>query len=83
MAFEKQLVERGLNVNPRVDEMYEIIKLKSPLNRPLIKETWRSTNNKNFNEIISTIEQCWDENPEGRINSALVAHRMRLLELLI
>jgi hypothetical protein len=79
MAFEKQLNENHLNLNPRVDEMYKIINLKSPLNRPLIKLSWRNTNNKIFNEIISTMEQCWDQNPEGRISSALVAHRLRQL----
>lgn len=80
MAFEKQLRDHNFNINnPQVNEMLHINNLKSPSNRPLIKSSWTKTNNKIINEILSTMEQCWDQNPEGRINAALVAFRMRQL----
>ncbi|CAF2783143.1 unnamed protein product [Rotaria sp. Silwood2] len=80
MAYEKQLIEHGLNsVNPQVNDMLQIINLEKPFNRPLIKNNWIRSNNKSINEIVYTIEQCWDQNPEGRISAALVALRMRQL----
>ncbi|CAF3636289.1 unnamed protein product, partial [Rotaria sp. Silwood2] len=68
MAYEKQLIEHGLNsVNPQVNDMLQIINLEKPFNRPLIKNNWIRSNNKSLNEIVYTIEQCWDQNPAGRI----------------
>jgi hypothetical protein len=55
--------------------MLQIIHL---FNRPTINSSWRKLNNKSINDIIITIEQCWDQNPDARITAALVAHRMRL-----
>ncbi|CAM4914168.1 unnamed protein product [Rotaria socialis] len=80
LPFEKQLTARNLNSsNPQINEMLQIINLEKPLNRPLIELYWKNTNKKSFNEILSTMEQCWDQTPEGRITAALVALRMRQL----
>ena len=75
MPYEEQLIEKHFNRNPSIDEMLQIINLESPLNRPLIYSSWR--NLRKINEILLTIEQCWHSTPEGRINSSLVAHRIR------
>ncbi|CAF1391737.1 unnamed protein product [Rotaria sordida] len=80
MAYEKQLIQHGLdNINPQVNDILQIINLEKPNNRPLIKSLWRKSNKKSINEILLTMEQCWDQNPEGRISAALVALRMRQL----
>lgn len=78
MPFEDQLIERNLNRNPTVGEMLQIVHLPSPRNRPLIKPDWR-TSSTTVNLFIQTIEQSWDQLPEARISSALVAHRLRQL----
>ncbi|CAF3951087.1 unnamed protein product, partial [Rotaria magnacalcarata] len=80
LPFEKQLTARNLNSsNPQINDMLQIINLEKPLNRPLIELYWKNTTKRSFNEILSTMEQCWDQTPEGRITAALVALRMRQL----
>lgn len=78
MPFESQLTERKFHRNPTIEEMLEIVNLDPPLNRPLIRASWR--NQPRVNEIILTIEQCWHYLSEGRINSSLVAHRIRQIQ---
>ena len=76
MPFERQLVERKLEVvNPSVEDMIKVIQLQSPLNRPLVDPIWSDR----FGEIVRTMEQCWDQNPDGRLMAALVAQRMEIL----
>ncbi len=71
---------RKLNVNdPSVEDMLQIINLNNEINRPIIKSSWRKSPDNSFKEMIRTIEQCWDQNPDGRISAALVAVRMRQL----
>ena len=78
MPYEEQLSSRNLPLNPSVGEMLEILHLPPPFNRPLIRQTWRSTSTR-LEHFLQTIEQAWETLPEARINSALVAHRMRQL----
>ncbi|CAF1528501.1 unnamed protein product [Rotaria sp. Silwood1] len=79
-AYDKQLIEHGLNCkNPEVNDMLKIINLEKPFNRPFIKSSWKTSDNRIIKEILFTMEQCWDQNPEGRINAALVALRMKQL----
>jgi hypothetical protein len=79
MPYEYQLRSNDLNLNPTINEMLQIMNLSSPLNRPLIRSSWKNSSCEYLNEICSTMEQCWDQNPEGRINAALVALRMTQL----
>ncbi|UJR34390.1 hypothetical protein I4U23_021798 [Adineta vaga] len=74
LPFENELRQRGLNITPSINEMLQIIHLEYPNNRPLIKKIWKE--NSKFKSICSTIEECWDQNPEGRISAPLVALRM-------
>lgn len=80
MPFEIQLIEHEINsINPEIKDMFQIVNLDKPMNRPLIKSSWKKTNKKSINEILLTMEQCWDQNPEGRITAALAASRMKQL----
>ncbi|CAF1162366.1 unnamed protein product [Adineta steineri] len=79
MPFDNQLRERHLSCSPSINDMLQIINLPSPLNRPLIRSSWKESKNKNINTISETMGQCWDQIPEGRIRAALVALRMQKL----
>ncbi|CAF1047538.1 unnamed protein product [Adineta ricciae] len=75
LPFESQLRQRGFSLNPSINEMFQIISLEQPNNRPLTKKFWKE--NSKLNKICSTMEECWDQYPEGRISAALVASRMQ------
>ena len=77
MPYEEQLRAAGVQKSPSISDMARVMRLDPPSNRPLIKESWRSDTT--LNEIIQTIEECWETNPEARINSSVVASRMRKL----
>lgn len=79
MPYESQLQSHNLNLNPSINEMLQIINLEYPLNRPLIRSSWKKSSNGYLNEICSTMEECWDQNPDGRINAGLVSLRMSKL----
>jgi hypothetical protein len=55
--------------------------LPNPLNRPLINQLWRNLNKQWLNQIITTMEECWDQTPEARISSALAARRIQQLTI--
>ncbi|CAF1691390.1 unnamed protein product, partial [Adineta ricciae] len=41
LPFESQLRQRGFSLNPSINEMFQIISLEQPNNRPLIKKFWK------------------------------------------
>ncbi len=78
--FESQLIENKLNMtNPTVNDMSKIMLLSVPLNRPLINPLWINSNKSCINSIISIMDACWCQDPDGRIASATVLHRIQKL----
>jgi len=76
LPYDEQLKERGIDGNPSINQMLEIVLGDSTSNRPFIRSSWRKSTLIN-EKLIRTIEQCWDSTPEGRISSSLVAHRLK------
>lgn len=77
MPYEEQLKEKGIDGNPSIDQMLEIVNSEGPSSRPLIRSSWRKSSIIS-EKLLRTIEQCWDSTPEGRINASLVAHRLNI-----
>lgn len=76
LPYDEQLKERGIDGNPSINQMLEIVLSDSTSNRPFIRSSWRKSTLIN-EKLIRTIEQCWDSTPEGRISASLVAHRLK------
>ena len=76
LPYDAQLKSRGVEGNPTIDQMLEIVLSECPTNRPSISPTWRKSPWVN-EKLLGTIEQCWDATPEGRITASLVAHRLK------
>jgi serine/threonine protein kinase len=77
MPYEEQLAQKKFDRNPKIIEMAQIVSSEPPFNRPLIRPSWKT--NSLINELIRTMEQCWDGIPEARISVSLVAYRLREL----
>lgn len=77
VPFEDQLIELKCNVNnPTVKEMISIINLPEPSNRPLIDSKWNNSKLKSFDRIVSILNECWNQNPDLRIQTGLVLTRI-------
>jgi hypothetical protein len=81
--FEKQLIENNLNVNnPTVNDMLIIMYLSNISDRrPLINPLWKYSNIQWLNSIYSTMEDCWEQSPEARISSGVVASRIQQITI--
>ncbi len=65
--------------NPTVNDMLRIMMLSVPLNRPLINPLWKNSNKPCIESIISIMDACWEQDPDGRLPSATVLHRIQKL----